>query len=270
MAQNVTIAGRQYSAVPAIDIPKTGGGTATFTDVTDTTAIASDVASGKYFFTASGVLTLGTATGGGGGGSITQDADGYLVLSDQGGGGGTPNIQSLSVTSNGTYTASGGVDGYSPVTVNVSGGGGGSAWTLVKSDEISANTSSTTTTVLGTVAAGRSIVTSAKIIYVRIRDKAGKRNGYFYGSDNYYYWPNTANNWSTGGKISLPVNSAGNFNIYWAGTSNVYGVMVSSVKTDGSVELSTRYNSTYSGTINGTFTVEIYTLEWPDNVSPFA
>lgn len=268
MAQNVTIAGRQYSAVPAIDVPKTGGGTATFTDVTDTTRIADDVRQGKYFFTASGVLTLGTATGGGGGGRITQDADGYLVLDDQGGGGSAV-IDPLTVTSNGTYTASGGVDGYSPVTVNVSGGGGGSAWTLVNSGEVTANTTSTTTTVLGTVAAGRSIVTSAKIIYVRIRDKAGKRNGYFYGSDNYYYWPNTANNWGSGGKISLPVNSRGNFNIYWCGNTAIYGVMVSTVKTDGSVELSTRYNSTYSGTINGTFTVEIYTLEWPDNVSPF-
>ncbi len=64
MAQNVTIAGRQYSAVPAIVVPKTGGGTATFTDVTVTTRIAGDVRQGKYFFTASGVLTLGTATGG--------------------------------------------------------------------------------------------------------------------------------------------------------------------------------------------------------------
>ena len=34
------------------------------------------------------------------------------------------NIQALNVTENGTYTASGSVDGYSPVTVNVSGGGG--------------------------------------------------------------------------------------------------------------------------------------------------
>lgn len=33
MAQNVTIAGAQYSAVPAVDIPKTGGGTARFYDV---------------------------------------------------------------------------------------------------------------------------------------------------------------------------------------------------------------------------------------------
>lgn len=33
-------------------------------------------------------------------------------------------IQSLSVTANGTYTPPSGVDGYAPVTVNVSGGGG--------------------------------------------------------------------------------------------------------------------------------------------------
>lgn len=41
-----------------------------------------------------------------------------------GGGGSEPVIESLSVTENGTYEAPSGVDGYSPVTVNVSGGGG--------------------------------------------------------------------------------------------------------------------------------------------------
>lgn len=66
MAQNITLLGASYSAVPAVNLPKTGGGTATFTDVTDTTAAASDVASGKYFYTAAGVRTQGTSSGGGG------------------------------------------------------------------------------------------------------------------------------------------------------------------------------------------------------------
>ena len=81
--------GADYSAVPSVLLPKTGGGTASFTDVTDTTAAAADVAAGKYFYTASGVRTQGTNSGGGGGGSLTQDANGYLVVPTTGGGGNT-------------------------------------------------------------------------------------------------------------------------------------------------------------------------------------
>lgn len=66
MAQNITLWGASYSAVPSVTLPKTGGGTASFTDVTDTTAAASDVATGKYFYTAAGVRTQGTNSGGGG------------------------------------------------------------------------------------------------------------------------------------------------------------------------------------------------------------
>lgn len=72
MAQNITLMGASYSAVPKVRLPKTGGGTADFTDVTDTTAAASDVAQGKYFYTADGTRTQGTNTGGGGGGMNVQ------------------------------------------------------------------------------------------------------------------------------------------------------------------------------------------------------
>lgn len=72
MSQNVTVQGASYSAVPAVQLPKTGGGTASFFDVSDTTAAASDVASGKYFYTSAGVRTQGTASGGGGASNIVQ------------------------------------------------------------------------------------------------------------------------------------------------------------------------------------------------------
>lgn len=65
MAQNITLLGASYSDVPSVTLPKTGGGTASFTDVSDTTATAADVQSGKYFYTAAGVRTEGTGSGGG-------------------------------------------------------------------------------------------------------------------------------------------------------------------------------------------------------------
>ena len=76
MAQNITLLGASYSAVPAVTLPKTGGGTASFTDVTDTTAAAADVATGKYFYTAAGVRTQGTNSGGGGESKNTQVVQG--------------------------------------------------------------------------------------------------------------------------------------------------------------------------------------------------
>ena len=65
MAQNITIMGASYSAVPAVTLPKTGGGTARFDDASVTTATASDVASGKIFLASDGSITTGTASGGG-------------------------------------------------------------------------------------------------------------------------------------------------------------------------------------------------------------
>ena len=60
MAQNVVINGVTYQNVPEVDIPKSGGGTAKFTDITDTTATAGDVLSSKYSYTSGGTKTQGS------------------------------------------------------------------------------------------------------------------------------------------------------------------------------------------------------------------
>lgn len=111
MAQNITLLGASYSDVPAVTLPKTGGGTASFTDVTDTTAAASDVASGKYFYTAAGVRTQGTSSGGGGSGGLTLLKETSL---------GTLSISSTSATDTGKSLSLTGYNDYDVLIVDVS------------------------------------------------------------------------------------------------------------------------------------------------------
>lgn len=72
--RNIALMNAVYNSVPAVKLPISGGGTATFTEITDTTATASDVASGKIFYTANGTKTTGTSSGGGGDSKNAQTA----------------------------------------------------------------------------------------------------------------------------------------------------------------------------------------------------
>lgn len=75
MSKNVKIANTTYNSVPSINIPlATGSGNASFFDVSDTTATAADVSTGKYFYTSAGVRTQGTNSGGGGSSKNAQSA----------------------------------------------------------------------------------------------------------------------------------------------------------------------------------------------------
>lgn len=59
--QDVELLDVVYNDVPAVELPKSGGGVALFTDTSETTATASDVLNSKYFYDSSGTKVQGTA-----------------------------------------------------------------------------------------------------------------------------------------------------------------------------------------------------------------
>lgn len=208
-SKNIVAKGTTYNGVESVTLPVNGGGDATFYEVSDTTAGASDVASGKYFYTSSGVKTEGTASG-------------------------------------------------------------GSSYTLLKSEEVELNVTSTSNITVATISCGAQAYTSGKILYIKIRDKAGSRNGYFLGSDSFLLNPFPANgattNANTKGIVWYKTNTSGDYVVY----STSYGVYAYSVNSSGDVVIYGRYSSSTTETINGTFKIDIYLLDWSDGISPFA
>ena len=74
MAQNVIINGVTYQAVPEVDIPKSGGGTAKFYDTAAADAAAGDILSGKVAFGANGSISGNMANNGSTSGTIGTKA----------------------------------------------------------------------------------------------------------------------------------------------------------------------------------------------------
>lgn len=204
MAQNISLWGASYSAVPSVLLPKTGGGTASFTDVTPTTATASDVAQGKIFYTADGTQTTGTNSG-----------------------------------------------------------GGGSEWTHIGSTELTVSTTSTQAASAGTISCGTTAADKDAIIYVRVRDKEGKRAGYHAGTDAFFMNYNKANGSTSAFAVPAVMCYRYTTSSAWAGTAGQYGVYGYSISNSGVVTIRRRYNSNYSLTINSTFAVDVFKLAYP-------
>lgn len=78
MAQDITLMGASYSAVPAVLLPKTGGGTARFDDTTDADAAAADILAGKTAYV-NGVKLIGTGSGVGAAVPLALRPDAELV-----------------------------------------------------------------------------------------------------------------------------------------------------------------------------------------------
>lgn len=204
MAQNISLLGATYSAVPAVDLPKQGGGTARFTDVTDTTAAASDVASGKYFYTAAGVRTAGTASGGGIGTLLATKSLGTISTS------------STTETDTGQTVSVSSINSYDLLLVETS---------------------------VNTVVANRHMATVAGIELTNSSDI------------------------STGKDSTLLITQRMNFRktsqnkVQSRAGTNAYGIYPKTITLssgNATISMYQRYNNTYTGTINGSYTVRVY------------
>ena len=160
-------------------------------------------------------------------------------------------------TANGTYD----VTNLAQLIVNVS--GGTSDWTLLASHEFTASTTSTTQTVLGYIDLN-SLPSGNYIVLVHVRDKAGPRSGYFYGTDSFWMVNNGTrpNNANPPGYTILYSNNA------YSMSTSMRGIYPYTINTSFQVQMNVRYSSSTSGTINGTYKCEIYKLTAPTG-SPF-
>ena len=81
---NIDLMGAVYPTVPAVVLPKEGGGTATFTDTSDASASASDIKSGSSAYVngslVEGSLVTQTYYTGSGNPSSSLGANGDLYL----------------------------------------------------------------------------------------------------------------------------------------------------------------------------------------------
>lgn len=173
---------------------------------------------------------------------------------------------STEITENGTHD----VSGYASAVVDVPSG-----WTKVAETSYSISTTGTSAATHATWSTGHSeLWTANKWIYVRIRDTAGKQDGYFYGSDQFFYNATLANGSSgtsitTAMRIYTRCSGSTLTPTATSGTSG-YGVYSDTLYSDGRIRIRKRYNSSNSLTINGTFKVEVYLLDVPDASQIFA
>ena len=168
----------------------------------------------------------------------------------------------ITITSNGTHD----VTNYANAVVNVEGSGGDSAWTKVAETSYQVSTTSTTPATVATWETGdSSIWTSDKWVYVRTRDTEGKRNGYFYGTDTFFYNVNPINDTALTSVVSA-IRITKRYKddlVYTTATigQTGYGVYPDTIYNNGNIRIRKRYNSNSSFTVDSTYKVEVYLLD---------
>lgn len=141
-----------------------------------------------------------------------------------------------------------------------------SSYTLLSTQDVTISTTSTSATWKAAAYLNSSYFSDAQIIYVKIRDNAGPRNGYFIGSDCYFFNYQAASGSTSAVDQAIKMihrkTSAGAFMSYGAGTTIGYGVFASYFANTGQIDIYSRYNSTYSLTINGSYNIQVFALSY--------
>lgn len=233
---DITIAGATFRNVPQIDVPKDGGGSASFVYEEGTKQISTNG---------------------------THDVSGYLnaqvSVPSQ-----SPVINPLTVTENGTYTAPSGVDGYSPVTVNVSGGGGGGPFDLLAEEDLGTiSTTSTSELDTGKVITLNNINDYDMLICeVHRKEYESFRFISIVTPINLYNNDNISTKTSRAFGKSIIMQSKAGSTVSSSGTVDTrYGVYPGTCNlSDGTatIKIYCRYNASYSGNVNGDFVCRVF------------
>lgn len=152
-------------------------------------------------------------------------------------------------------------------------GYGGSSWTKVceKTYENVIGTGTSITEIEVWDTGHPELWTSDKIVYIRVRDTSGARDGYFYGSDRFSINSVPA----IGDTSSTSISTISGFTIkyddYYKYTvwTTAYGVYPEKIMSDGKIRMVKRFNSQYSSTIDGNYKVEVFLLDTPNGLSLF-
>lgn len=134
-------------------------------------------------------------------------------------------------------------------------------WTPIKKlaeKEVTVSTTSTTATEVASIEID--LTGNKNVIYwLKIRDEAGFRSGYFNGSDNFFAVHDAAPNTTYSGGKLIYYNSSFVSTSTWGIYCTAYGAL----STPHRFSVQAKYNSSL-GTLDGTFLIELYEISVPE------
>ena len=154
------------------------------------------------------------------------------------------------------------------MTTGTGSGGGGSSWRLLKSVDVQYANSTSTQTTVANIVIGEGYDPD-KVLWIAIRDTQGQQSGYYYGSDFVYI----ANAKTSGSQYAFgrcrSINGQSGF---WQCSMSAFygGLYPSSASFSGDIQMTItivgKYSSTYVGTIDSTYRISVYALDYPTGI----